>query len=63
MASFALTLWANRLSIIRSSTMAIAEPVYTDWLHQQVRVKPDHLLVHNLSAERRNRLRNDYQLK
>ena len=43
--------------------MAIAEPLYTNWLHQQVRVKPDHFLVHNLSAERRNRLRNDYQLK
>ena len=43
--------------------MAIDEPVYTDWLHQQVRVKPDHLIVHNLSAERRNRLRGHCQFK
>lgn len=43
--------------------MAIAEPLYTNWLHQQVRVKADHLAVHNLSAKRGNRLRNDYQLK
>jgi hypothetical protein len=42
--------------------MAIAEPLYTDWLHQQIRVKPDHLAIQNLSAKRRNRLRNDYQL-
>jgi fatty-acyl-CoA synthase len=32
--------------------MTIADPLYADWLHQQIRVKPDQLAVHDLSAER-----------
>ena len=35
-----------------ASTMTIADPLYADWLHQQIRVKPDQLAVHDLSAER-----------
>ena len=33
--------------------MTLADPLYADWLHQQIRVKPDQLAVHDLSAERR----------
>ena len=32
--------------------MTIADPLYTDWLHQQIRVKPDQLAVYDLSAAR-----------
>ena len=32
--------------------MTIADPLYADWLHQQIRVKPNQLAVYDLSADR-----------
>ena len=32
--------------------MTSADPLYNDWLHQQLRVQPDHLAVYDLTADR-----------
>ena len=32
--------------------MNSADPLYNDWLHQQLRVQPDHLAVYDLTADR-----------
>ena len=33
--------------------MTLADPLYSDWIHQQVRVQPDQLAVCDLSADRK----------